>query len=53
VFFDTLDEPVARRRLELTRINFARKFEKWPGVLLKVVDVEHGLRVREIRKIDC
>lgn len=52
VFLDAFDEPVTRRRLELSRINFPGKLEKGTRVLPEVVDVEHRLRVRQIRKVD-
>jgi len=52
MLLDALDEPVTRRRLELSRINFPGELEEGPRVLPEVVDVEHRLRVREIRKVD-
>ena len=52
VILDALDEPVARRRLELAGINFARKFEERSGIFTKVMYVEHRLRVWQVWKVD-
>jgi hypothetical protein len=52
VLLDALDEAVARRRLELARVDLARKLEERARVLPEVVDVEHGLRVGQVRKVD-
>ena len=46
------DELVAGGRLELARVNLAGELEKWPGIFLKILDVEHGLRVRQVGEVD-
>ena len=43
MFFYGSDEPVARRRLELTRVNLPGEFEEGPRIFPEVVDVEHSL----------
>ena len=43
VFFNGPYESVARRGLELARVDFSGKLEERAGVFAKVVDVEHGL----------
>ena len=51
MLFQTLDEPMTRRRLKLSWINFAGKFEKGARVFPEVVNVKHSLRVRQIGKV--
>ena len=38
---------------ELTGVDLAGKLEKGPGVLPEVLDVEHGVRVGQVRKVYC
>ena len=43
------DEAMAGGRLKVARVDLARKVEKGLGIVHKVVDVEHGLRVGQRR----
>ena len=45
--FKCLDEPMTWRRLELARINLSREFKEGSGILLEVMNVEHGLKKLE------
>ena len=51
MFFNASYEFVTWTGLELTGVDFPGKFEKGPGIPPEVVDVKHGLRVRQIREI--
>ena len=40
------DEPVARRGLELTRVDLTGELEERTRIFPEVVDVEHGLKTK-------
>lgn len=44
--------PVTWTGVEFPRVNISSELKKRPGILAEVSDVEHGLRIRQIRKIN-
>lgn len=50
MLFKTLDKPVARRRLKLSRVYFPCEFKERAGVLPEVVDVKHSLKIHVVVK---
>ena len=49
----TSDELVTGGGLELARIYFSGKLEKWTGIFLEIMDVKHCLWIRQVRKVYC
>lgn len=46
------DESVARTRFKLPGIYFTSKFVKRPGILTKVIDIEHSLEINRNSELD-